>query len=266
MKKLILLFIILTFSFSNSQTIKKRFLSSSTNSFKEGEWLQFRVHYGFFNASEIEIELKREKLDGVSVFHAKGYGRSTGLLRLFFKVEDYYESYFRESNGLPIWFIRDIYEGGYTKNLEMFFNHNINTVKLNDKKNNRILNFNINSNTQDLISAFYFLRNFYNTDNLENGEEININMFFDEENYLFKLKFLGYDLLNTKFGKVECMRFRPYVQSGRVFKEQESVTLWISNDKNKIPVKMKANLKIGSIECDLENFKNLNHPFDIITN
>ena len=266
MKKLILLFVIFTFSFSNSQTIKKRFLSNSTNSFKEGEWLQFRVHYGFFNASEIEIELKRKKLDSVSVFHAKGYGRSTGLLRLFFKVEDYYESYFRESNGLPIWFIRDIYEGGYTKNLEMFFNHNINTVKLNDKKNNRILNFNINSNTQDLISAFYFLRNFYNTDNLENGEEININMFFDEENYLFKLKFLGYDLLNTKFGKVECMRFRPYVQSGRVFKEQESVTLWISNDKNKIPVKMKANLKIGSIECDLENFKNLNHPFDIITN
>ena len=63
--------------------------------------------------------------------------------------------------------------------------------------------------------------------------------------------------LNTKFGKVECMKFRPYVQSGRVFKEQESVTLWISNDKNKIPVKMKADLKIGAIECDLENFKNL---------
>ena len=86
------------------------------------------------------------------------------------------------------------------------------------------------------------------------------------ENYLFKLRFLGYDFLNTKFGKVECMRFRPYVQSGRVFKEQESVTLWISNDKNKIPIKMKADLKIGSIECDLENFKNLNHPFNIITN
>ena len=72
-------------------------------------------------------------------------------------------------------------------------------------------------------------------------------MFFDAENYLFKLRFLGYDFLNTKFGKVECMRF-DHVQSGRVFKEQESVTLWISNDKNKIPIKMKADLKIGSIE------------------
>ena len=148
----------------------------------------------------------------------------------------------------------------------MFFNHDLNTVKLNDKKKNRVLNFDINSNAQDLISAFYYLRNFYNTDNLEIGEEISINMFFDEENYLFKLKFLGYDILNTKFGYVDCIKFRPYVQSGRVFKEQESVTLWISNDKNKIPVKMKADLKIGAIECDLENFKNLNYQFKIISN
>ena len=66
----------------------------------DGEWLQFRVHYGFFNASEIEIELKKKKLDGVSVFHAKGYGRSTGLLRFFFKVEDYYESF--EKDRFPL--------------------------------------------------------------------------------------------------------------------------------------------------------------------
>ena len=266
MKNLIVSIIILTFSFSYSQTNKKRFISNSIDSFKTGEWLQFRVHYGFFNASEIEIKLEKKKIDSVTVFHAKGYGRSTGLLRFFFKVEDYYESYFRESNGLPIWFIRDIYEGGYTKNLEMFFNHDLNTVKLNDKKNNKILNFDINSNAQDLISAFYYLRNFYNTDNLEIGEEININMFFDAENYLFKLRFLGYDFLNTKKRKEELMRNRPNEQSGRQKKEQERETQWIGNDKNKIPIKMKADLKIGSIECDLENFKNLNHPFNIITN
>ena len=80
MKKLISILIIITFSFSYSQT--KRFVSNSINSFKSGEWLRFRVHYGFFNASEIEIELEK-KLNNLSVFHAKGYGRSTGLLRFF---------------------------------------------------------------------------------------------------------------------------------------------------------------------------------------
>ena len=76
-------------------------------------------------------------------------------------------------------------------------------------------------------------------------------------------KFLGKEILETKFGDVECLKFRPYVQSGRVFKEQESVNLWISNDKNKLPVRLQADLAVGSIKCDLENFKNLNNPFNI---
>ena len=87
MKNLIVAIIILTFSFSYSQTNKKRFISNSIDSFKTGEWLQFRVHYGFFNASEIEIKLEKKKIDSVTVFHAKGYGRSTGLLRFFLKLK-----------------------------------------------------------------------------------------------------------------------------------------------------------------------------------
>ena len=69
--------------------------------------------------------------------------------------------------------------------------------------------------------------------------------------------------VQTKFGVVNCLKFRPFIESGRVFRDSESLSLWVSNDKNKIPVKMKAALKIGSIECDLENLKNLNHQFNI---
>ena len=88
-------------------------------------------------------------------------------------------------------------------------------------------------------------------------------MFFDNENYVFKMKFLGRETLNTKFGKLNCMKFRPYVQSGRVFREQESVTLWMTCDGNKIPVRLQADLAIGSIKVDLEEFKNLANPFEV---
>ena len=88
-------------------------------------------------------------------------------------------------------------------------------------------------------------------------------MFFDKENYLFKLKFLGEEVLKTKFGNIKCLKFRPYVQSGRVFNEEESVTLWVSSDKNKLPIRLQADLAVGSIKCDLEKFKNLNYPFVI---
>ena len=59
------------------------------------------------------------------------------------------------------------------------------------------------------------------------------------------------------------MIFRPLVQSGRVFKEKESLTVWISNDQNKIPLRIKAELAVGSIKADLDAYKGLKHPFKV---
>jgi hypothetical protein len=53
------------------------------------------------------------------------------------------------------------------------------------------------------------------------------------------------------------MIFRPLVQSGRVFKEEESLTVWISDDENKIPMRIKASLAVGSLKADLDSFKGL---------
>jgi hypothetical protein len=89
-------------------------------------------------------------------------------------------------------------------------------------------------------------------------------MFFDEENYAFKLKYLGEDVIETEFGKVATLKFRPYVMAGRVFKEEESLTLWVSNDKNKLPLRVQADLAVGSLRADLLAFKGLIHPFNII--
>ncbi|MGB1449033.1 MAG: DUF3108 domain-containing protein [Flavobacteriaceae bacterium] len=237
--------------------------TSSQNAFKDGEWFEFRIHYGVFNASKVTLGITADTLDQVPVFHAKGYGRTTGLARWFFKVEDHYQSYFGQKDGLPRWFLRDIDEGGYTKDLEIRFDHTNKMAHINDKKKKKKSSHAIEDNVQDLLSAFYYIRNFYDTSRLKKGDAIRLNMFFDQENYLFKLHCLGRETIETSFGKVRCLKLRPYVQSGRVFSEQESVTLWVSDDQNKVPIKMRADLRVGAIDCDLENFKNLQYPFSI---
>ena len=103
-----------------NQTKKKGdYLKEKQIVFKDGEWLEFRIHYGFFNASYVTLSLEKEKFNEYDVFHSKGYGKTTGLLRFFFKVEDIYESYFDINKTLPLRFIRKIDEGGYTKNTIM---------------------------------------------------------------------------------------------------------------------------------------------------
>lgn len=238
---------------------------AKTSSFKGGEWLKFRIHYGFLNASYATLHLTSEELDGVPVYHVVGNGKTTGFASIFFRVDDTYESYFDREDGKPYKFIRKIDEGGYTKDIEVNFDYEEDIAVLNDKKNNKKINFTIQDDVQDLVSAFYFLRNNYNFEDLEIDQSIKLDVLFDDDGvFKFKLKYLGKEILKTKYGKVESLKFRPYVQSGRVFKEKESLTLWVSNDDNKIPVRIQADIKVGSIKADLDGYNGLKHQFKII--
>ena len=61
-------------------------------------------------------------------------------------------------------------------------------------------------------------------------------------------------------GKLRCLKLMPVVQSGRVFNKEEGMTLWVSDDQNKIPVKLKADLRVGSVKIELNDYRKLAHP------
>ncbi len=236
-----------------------------TKAFKAGEWLKFRIHYGIFNASFATLQLKNDNIDTIPVFHAVGKGRTTGLARLFFKVDDVYESYFGKNDLKPYRFIRKIDEGGYTKDLEIDFNYQTEQALMTDNKKKTKKNYEIHQDIQDIISASYYLRDRVDTKTLKKGDAVDLDMLFDEAGiYKFKLKYLGKDVLRTKYGKVECLKFRPLVQAGRIFKERESLTLWVSNDLNRIPIRVKADLAVGSLKADLDGFNGLRNQFKIL--
>ncbi len=231
--------------------------------FKDGEWLRFKMSYsGFLKAGNATLSLKEENLNGKKVFHATGKGWTTGMIKWFFKVKDDYQSYFDVETGKPYLFKRKINEGGYKKNKQITFNQEKNTAFVQDFRSKKDTLISV-SGPQDMISTFYFLRS-YDTKNMKKGEEISVDMFFDNKTYPFKLRFLGDELLNTRFGKVKTKKFRPIVQAGRVFKEKESVTIWITADDNKIPIMMKASLSMGSLRAELDAYKGLANSFEIV--
>lgn len=237
----------------------------STSAFKAGEWLKFRLHYGWFNASYATLQIKNDKINNKPVYRVIGKGKTTGLARVFFKVDDRYESYFDKKDGKPYKFVRRVDEGGYTINMDIDFDHENKKAVLTDLKKNKEHNFDVGENIQDLISAFYYLRNNYEAKDLVKGQFIELDLLYDDDGiFKFKLKYLGKEVLKTKYGKVACHKFRPYVESGRVFKEQESLSLWVSDDDNKIPVRIKADLAVGSIKADLDGYAGLKHQFKII--
>ncbi len=234
--------------------------------FQEGEWFKFRIHYGLVTAGYATMKVENSTYNNQPVFHLKGFGETTGLSRLFFKVEDYYESLVDKETNLPYKFIRKIDEGGHTKDKTIDFDQSNQKAYVHNRKKDVRTTLDTDPNVHDMISSFYYLRNFLDTKNIKIGDEAKLTMFFDEENYPFKLRFLGRETIRTKFGKVSCLKFRPLVLAGRVFKEQESLTIWVSDDDNKIPVRIKASLAVGSIKADLVEFKGLKNQFKIVVN
>ncbi|NRD19082.1 DUF3108 domain-containing protein [Winogradskyella eckloniae] len=238
------------------------------SAFQDGEWFKFEMSYsGFVKAGNATLSIKEANLEGREVYHVVGKGWTTGAIKWFFKVKDRYESYFDKESGVPYKFIRKIDEGGHTKDIEINFDHANQKAEVHNKKHKKVTTVTTEQDVQDMVSMYYYLRNEIDTEALKKGDEIKTNMFFDEENYGFKLKFLGRETIEVDVNgsdvKVKTLKFRPYVMAGRVFKEEESLTLWVSADKNKIPLKIKADLAVGSLRADLVEFKGLKHSFQI---
>tara|TARA_B110000503_G_scaffold84679_1_gene128860 strand:+ start:17867 stop:18637 length:771 start_codon:yes stop_codon:yes gene_type:complete len=254
MKKQIVVVLVLFLSFTS-------FSQKEVRAFKSGEKLRYKMSYsGFLTAGTAVLELNEVELEGKKVFYSRGSGWTSGIIKWFFKIDDVYESYFDKETIKPYYFKRKIDEGGYKKHRNTRFNYDSKKAYVQDFINQKdtIVAF---SNVQDMMSSFYYLRT-QDVKGMKKGDEIAIDMFMDSQVYPFKLRFLGKEVLKTKFGKINTLVFRPLVQSGRIFKAEESVTIWITDDANKIPIKMQADLSVGSLRAELQDYQGLATGFN----
>lgn len=250
MKKILSLFILVFFSFGQAQKL---------DNIQSGEVLQYRIHYGILNAGTATLTTLMTNYMGKPHFYVKGYGKTTGAVRAFFKVEDNYESFIDYNTGLPSFYVRNVQEGSYTQHFETVFNQSNQTLILTDKEKNTSKVVKSVKDVQDMLSAFYYLRSL-NPGELKTGSVKKLNVWIDDEMFPFQIKVAGTETISTKFGKINCLKIVPQVMSGRVFKDKEGVTLWVTNDKNLVPVAIKAELAVGSLKASIESYKNVKFP------
>jgi len=241
------------------------FAQKSNIPFKNGEFLKYKLSYGLLNAGFLTLDMQTHLHNQEELLHVNGKGWTTGMVNLFFSVDDNYQTYFNPKTMQPYRFIRKIEEGGYIKNKEIYFDFKSYQAKVIDYKHHTEKYFEIKKDVQDMLSSLYYLRTL-DFNYLYVNDIITFNMFFDSQTNLIKLRLIKRDVINTKFGKVKTVVFKPMVQEGRVFKDKETVTIWITDDLNKIPVKIKASILVGSIKAELIEYKGLVNSFPIIFN
>lgn len=234
------------------------FCGIKNTSFKEGERLVFKVYYNmgaiWVGAGYATFNTTLEDLNGRKVYHVVGDGKTMKSYEWFYKVRDKYETYIDAETMLPAKFIRNVDEGGFKIYNNVTFNQNIGQAI----STNGV--YKVPKCIQDVLSAIYYARNI-DYSKYKPGDKIPFSMFLDDQVYNLYIRYIGKERVTTKYGTFNAIKISPLLIEGTIFKGGEKMVVWVSDDANRIPVRVDSPILVGSIKVDLVGYDKLRNPF-----
>lgn len=250
-----LLFIL--FSCCQHITAAQEFCSIKNESWQSGEKITFHVYYTlagiYIYGGAANFSIRLTDYNNQPAYHIVGEGRTNNFFDGFFKVRDRYESYIDTASLQPYKFLRNIEEGSYKKTETVFFNQKNNTAT------SQAGVFNVPQCVQDVLSSIYYARNI-DFNRYKPGDKIPFSMFIDDKVYNLYIRYLGKETIKTRYGKFRAIKFKPLLIQGTIFEGGEKMEVWVTDDKNKIPVRIESPISVGSVKVDMMGYNNLRFP------
>ncbi len=225
-----------------------------------GERIEYRVHYGFINAGEavLKIDENIHKVNKRPCYKIDVFGRTTGFFDMITTVRDNWGTYLDTAAFVPQMFYMTQKEGKYLKKEAIEFDQIRHVALVNriNKKDSTLIkkdSFDTPPNIQDIVSGYYYMRTF-DYDTMKTDQIFTVNGFFDDTTYFVNVKFLGRENLKTKVGEFKTFLISPIMPKNSFFRGSDPIKAWISDDKRRIPLKVKAELLIGSLEIDIRSY------------
>ena len=242
--------------FSASGPVPKQ----SVIAYKAGEEIRYRVHYGFFNAGEAIMRLTNQhyRVNNRICFRAEVIGNSTGAFDHIVRIRDVWGSYFDTIQFQPQKSFRNIQENNYRKKEETFFDYSRKKAKI-VSENSQPQEVSVRDEVQDMVSGYYYLR-LLKYNNLRKNDTIRLSGIFENKTYDFKIIYLGKEKIKTTFGKANAFVISPIMPDNKLFSGRNPIKMWISDDQNRIPLKIEAELLLGSLEMDIKQYQHLKYP------
>lgn len=207
----------------------------------------------YVNAGTANFTVTTERLNNKPVYHIIGTGVTNSKYDWIFKVRDRYETYIDTTTLRPYKFIRNVDEGGYKKYENITFNHTANTA-LSTQGVYKVPNC-----IQDVVSSMYYSRNI-DFNKYKAGDKIPFTIFLDNEVYNMYIRYQGKEIIKTRYGKFRAIVFKPLLVKGTLFEGGEKMTVYVSDDANKVPLRIESPLLVGSVKVDLMSYQNLRYP------
>lgn len=240
-------------------------------SFGKGELLEYKMTFGFFTVGKgiTRIENQYYKINNRDCFKVDVFGKTVGMVDWVADVDDQWGAYIDTAALLPHVSYRKIREGKYKKDEVINFDHanrKIEAKVFNHKTGkfkNPVYYDAPPTQVRDMISGFMYLRT-QDLSKVKPGDTVMISGFFEDTFYKLGIVFKGKEVLKTKAGKFNSLVFKPVMPENSLFKGKDSITVWFSDDKNRIPLQVSASMFIGSAGVELVSYSGLKNPVNMV--
>jgi hypothetical protein len=235
--------------------------------FQHGERLTYKIYYNlnfiWVPAGEVSFQV----FDEGNQLHYKAKGETYDSYEWFFTVKDEYDSWVDKNTLLPNYSERSVNEGDYHIFEKISFNQGAKkmTVWRAPKKGEKEekTEHAVTSDCHDVLSTLYNLRNF-DFGSQAPSYSVPFRVFMDKEEYPLKMNYLGRDSNKKvyKMGRYKTLKFQPEVIAGNVFNDDAKMTVWVSDDANRIPLLIESPVSVGSVKMVLKEYWGLKHNFE----
>ena len=235
------------------------------NSFGRGEVINYKVHYGLLNAAEATVETGSgvEHVNNRPCYKATVSGRTTGSFDFFLRIRDQWRAYIDTTSILPLRAQRDIAEKNYRKKETVDFDQRLDLADVQDHTHNERKSVKVANNCLELVSGFYYLRTL-NFDRMKPGDVVKVPGYFDGDNFMLEIVFKGRQVVATKAGDIRVFKLVPRMPDNKLFKGENAISVYFSDDQNKIPVLFQAEMFVGSVKVDMYQCKGLKSRLNLV--
>lgn len=234
--------------------------SPGTAPFKPGEKLEFEVTWFNIKGGVATMEVDGfDEFEGQSALHLKTTAVSSKAFSMFIKVEDVGESWIHPTGLYSLGYVTNQKEGGRKEFQRVVLDNEAgvaHSYRKIEKKNDKVKRKDqelkmARTHVQDALSMFYYFRAF----DLADGDKLETHVHTSRKTWEFSVKVVGKEKIKTPVGTFDTLKLRPSVRYKGKPQNKGTMTIWVTDDARKIPVKLSSDVKIGKVNMILINYE-----------
>lgn len=237
-------------------------------SFGRGERLEYKLNFAFITVGKAVVKIQEtlHRINHRDCYKIDVYGKTSGLIDWIAQVDDHWGAYVDTASIVPHISFRKIKEGKFRKNEIIRFDHITNNIeaKVMDNKTGEWKEpkyWAAPDNIRDILGGYLYIRTI-DFEAIPEGDTLTIQGFYEDTLYDLELIYAGKDQVKTKAGKFNAIKLIPVMPDNKLFDGDNSVTIWLSDDANKMPLKVEAEMFIGHAGVELMGYKGLRNPLN----